>query len=72
MDQYVLAYFFKTGEGLPTKLYGTNPDVMLMQARELQSRGALKAWRIVNTASGKCYDYWKEGEVAGGPVAYRV
>ena len=64
---YCLTRFFRGGGKCIS--YHENEDVLYGNAQKDQTDPDLGmwAWRIVNTASGVCTLYWKEGENANDP-----
>lgn len=57
---YCLTLFYRNLQ--PFKVYGDDSEVLVNDAIDTQSKDLLKAWRVVLVESGKCVDYWKEGE----------
>lgn len=57
---YVLQLFYRHGSQV--RLTNEDPTVLVDSGVQSQSQGLIYAWRVVNTGSGKCWDYWKEGE----------
>ena len=57
---YVLTIFYRLGSQV--RLTNENADVLIESGEQSQRQGLIYAWRVVNQGSGKCVNYWKEGE----------
>lgn len=57
---YVLTLFYRHGSQV--RLAGEDPTALEEDGAQAQRNGLIYAWRVVNRDSGKCTDYWKEGE----------
>ena len=57
---YVLHLFYRFGSQV--RLTNEDPVVLVESGEQAQRNNLIYAWRVVNLDSGKCWDYWKEGE----------
>ncbi len=57
---YVLTLLYRHGSQV--RLTNEDPAVLEESGEQAQRNGLIFAWRVVNQDSGKCWNYWKEGE----------